>query len=524
MATASIESSAASPAAAVRRPDGLLVPQRPSTIWVPEYASSAGGEAIELAAMAGLDLDQWQQFVLTESMGELPSGRWAAFEVGLEVGRQNGKGGTAEARELAGLYLLPEKTLIHSAHEFATSLEAFRRMLILMESCPDLERRIMRVARSHGEEGIELKDGSRILYRTRTKGGGRGLTGDFVMLDEAMKLALAVMAALFPLLRAVLNPQLWYMGSAVDQERDDDGLVFAGIRKRGLRGGDPSLAWFGWEAVNPATGEPFEHPEDVDMESAANPAVWASANPALGERISVEHMEKEHRSMDPRTFAVELLCVGDWPDPDPDAERKVSAEAWNGCADPRSQPVGPVCFSFDLPPGRGSAVIASAGRRADGRSHGEVVEHKSGTDWLVERMVGLVDRNATVGITVAKQSPAMSLVPALERALESSNLTPDPKTGRRVKVIEVADQAKACGVFYDAVQDRALAHLGTTELAAAVRGAQTRQLGDSWLWSRRSSAVNIAPLVAVTNALWGLATIVPPAPPVDLSRMRIRRV
>lgn len=515
MATASIGSSAARVVAGA---------QRPSSLWVPEYASSAGAEAVELARMAGLLADDWQAFVLTHAMGERPDGKWQAFEVGIEAARQNGKNGITEARELAGLYVLPEQLLIHSAHEFSTSLEAFRRLLNLIESCPDLERRVMRVARSHGEEGIELKDGSRIQYRTRTKGGGRGLTGDFVLLDEAMNIPQATVGALMPTLRAVPNPQIWYTGSAVDQESMDHGLVFAAVRKRGLAGGDPSLAWFGWEAVNPATGEPFEHPEDVDVESSADPAVWASANPALGDRISVEHMEKEHRSMDPRTFAVELLCVGDWPDPDPDAERKVSAEAWNGCADPRSQPIGAVCFSFDLPPGRGSAVIGSAGRRADGRSHVEVVEHKSGTDWLVERMVGLVERNATVGITVAKQSPAMSLVPALERALESSSLTPDPKTGRRVKVIEVADQAKACGVFYDGVQDRALAHLGTTELAAAVRGAQTRQLGDSWLWSRRTSAVNIAPLVAVTNALWGLATIVPPAPPVDLSRMRIRRV
>lgn len=499
--------------------------QRPTSLWIPEYTTSAGQEAVDLARMAGLGLDSWQEFALEGSMGERLDGRWAAFEVGVEVARQNGKGRTLEARELFELVLLSEDRLvIHSAHLFKTALEAFRKMLRAIESCPDLDRLVQRVSKSHGEEGIEFTNGSRIQYSARTQDGGRGLTGHLVVLDEAMKLSTEVMGALMPTLRAVPNPQIWYTGSAVDQASMDHGLVFAAVRKRGLQGGDPSLAWFGWEAVNPATGEPFEHPEDVDMESAADPAVWASANPALGDRISVEHMEKEHRSMDPRTFAVELLCVGDWPDPDPDAERKVSAEAWNACADPRSQPIGAVCFSFDLPPGRGSAVIGSAGRRADGLSHVEVVEHRSGTDWLVERMVGLVDRNATSGITVAKQSPAMSLVPALERALQSSNLPPDARTGKRVRVVEVADQAKACGVFYDAVQDRALVHLGTTELAAAVRGAQTRQLGDSWLWSRRSSAVNIAPLVAVTNALWGLATIEPPAPPVDLSRMRIRRV
>jgi hypothetical protein len=37
---------------------------------------------------------------------------------------------------------------------------------------------------------------------------------------------------------------------------------------------------------------------------------------------------------------------------------------------------------------------------------------------------------------------------------------------------------------------------------AAVRGAVTRPLGDSWVWSRKSSAVDISPLVAVTLAHW----------------------
>ena len=498
--------------------------QLPSTLWVPEYVTTWGLEAAELCRMAGLGLDPWQELVLEHGMGEREDGKWASFEVGLEVARQNGKGGCLEARELAALYLLPEKLIIHSAHEFSTSLEAFRRLLTLIESCPDLDRRVKRVSRSHGEEGIELMDGSRVLYRTRTKGGGRGLTGDLVVLDEAMNIPESMAGALMPTLRAVPNPQIWYTGSAVDQTEMDHGLVFARVRKRGLKGGDPSLTWFGWEAINPTTGVPFEHPEDVDTESSLDPEVWASANPALGIRIDQEHMLKEWRSMAPRTFAVELLCVGDWPDPDPDAARKVSADAWNVCADPRSSPVGPVCFSFDVPPGRGSAVVASAGRRPDGLSHIEVVENRAGTEWVAERIAGLVERNEVLAVAVAKQSPAMSLVPAVERALESSKLPANPRTGARVTVLEVADQAKACGVLYDAIQDKALAHLGTSELAAAVRGAQTRQLGESWLWSRRSSAVNIAPLVAATHALWGLATITPPAPPVDLAQMRVRRL
>ena len=38
-------------------------------------------------------------------------------------------------------------------------------------------------------------------------------------------------------------------------------------------------------------------------------------------------------------------------------------------------------------------------------------------------------------------------------------------------------------------------------LAAALAGAQQRPLGDAWAWSRKSSRVNIAPLIAATLAL-----------------------
>ena len=77
--------------------------QEPRISLVPDYVASTGPDAIELAALAGLHLDPWQQLVLTHSLGERPDGKWAAFEVGLVVPRQNGKGSILEARELAGL-------------------------------------------------------------------------------------------------------------------------------------------------------------------------------------------------------------------------------------------------------------------------------------------------------------------------------------------------------------------------------------------------------------------------------------
>jgi len=63
-------------------------------------------------------LDDWQRFALDCALGERADGKWAAFEVGIVVPRQNGKGAILEARELAGLFLFDEQLILHSAHEF----------------------------------------------------------------------------------------------------------------------------------------------------------------------------------------------------------------------------------------------------------------------------------------------------------------------------------------------------------------------------------------------------------------------
>jgi hypothetical protein len=466
-------------------PPVVLGSQRPRILHVPDFVSTTGEEAVELAALAGLDLDPWQQFVLHSALGERTDGTWAAFEVGVEVPRQNGKGGILEARELAGLFLLGEQLLIHSAHEFKTAEEALERMVILIEECPDFARRVRTVKRSHGQEGIYLKSGQRLRYATRTKGGGRGFSADYVALDEAMAIPEAMHGALLPTLSARANPQLWYTGSPVDKESMDHGVVFARLRERALRGDDPSLAYFGWSPD-------IESPVDLDEPTAADPDVWAQANPGLGIRISLEHIAREYRSMDPRTFAVERLGVGDWPVTDGSDTRLISAEQWNALTDTASAAENAVCFAFDVTPDRSFSAIAVAGRRTDGRSHVEVVEHKRGTGWLPDRLFELLAEHPNVGVVCDGAGPAGSLLPALAALGIESTVT------------GAKDYAQACGQIYDAVIDDTLRHLGSRELRSAVAGLATRPLGDARVWSRKSSAVDISPLVASTLALWGL--------------------
>jgi phage terminase large subunit-like protein len=434
--------------------------------------------------MAGLELDPWEEFVLAESLGERKDGRWAAFEVAVVCPRQNGKNEILTARQLVGLFLLEEPLQIHSAHQWDTSLEALERLLNLIEETPQFDRRVKKVSRTNGKEGIELKGGQRIRFRTRTKGGGRGFTGDVIYLDEAMEIAEAFHGALFPTVSArsvVGDPQVWYTGSAVDQWVHDNGVVFARVRERGLAGEDQSLAFFEWSVE-------ADGPEWVSEETATDPEMWAQANPGLGIRIAAEHVAREQRSMDPRTFAVERLGVGDWPSTDADEDQVIDPQVYGDCTDTSSEARDPVVFAFDVTPNRSAGAIGMAGQRKDGNSHLEVIEHGAGTGWMVDRLVELDKKWSPAAIVCDDSGPAASLIPALE------------ERGVKVETVNAKEHAQACGRLFDAFEQETVRHLDTAELRAAVRGAATRPLGEAWAWSRKNSTVDISPLVACTLA------------------------
>lgn len=462
-------------------PVPLLGDQSPRVRSVPDYVSSSGVEAVELAAMAGLVLDPWQQLVLTDSLGETSEGRWAAFEVGVVVARQNGKGGLLEARELAGLFLLGERLIIHSAHQFDTSIEAFRRLLGLIEDTPELSRRVRRVVRSHGEEGIELVSGQRIRFRTRTKGGGRGFTCDCLILDEAMILPKAAHGALLPTLAARPDPQVWYTGSAVDQKVHEHGVVLARIRERGLGGTDPRLAYFEWSADETAARRPG---------GAVDRRLWAAANPGLGIRISEEHVASEQRSMDPETFLAERLSVGDWPSSDEQSDRVIPDDVWAACGDTKSVIVGRVVFGVDVAPDRSRAAVCAAGRRADGLISVEVVEAAAGTGWVADRVADVSGRAEGSLVVFDARSAAASLAADIR--------------DRGVVPVEVgtADLVRACGMFFDSVSKGSLRFPAPQpELTLALQSARVRPVGDAWAWARaRRSGTDISPLVAATLA------------------------
>lgn len=480
--------------------NGLRGAQRPRVLSVPDAPTSAGQEAIDLAASAGLHLDPWQQFSLDCALRENADGRWTSFEVGVLCSRQNGKGGIIEARELAGLFLFGERLIIHSAHLFDTSLEAFRRLLELIESTPDLDRRVAKVNNAHGKEGIELLNGNRIRFRARTRGGGRGFSGDLVILDEAMIVPQEAVGALLPTMSARPNPQLWYLGSAVDEEIHEHGMAFTKVRNRGLRGNDPSLCWIEFSAPDKrrANGELVIDPAD--------PRAIAQANPAIGFRLSLSHVAKERRSMSKRMYEVERLGIGYWPKEGDEVERPIDPEVFAQRVDREPNFAESVAIAIDGDPAGKWISIGAAKMKRNGGVHVEVGFHEKPSRAVLAFIISLVSRWDPCAVIVDSKGP----VAYLRQELIAEGIEPEDVTAGAM--------ASACVGFQRAIDDEDVTHTGDPLLIDAVKGAQKRNIGDGWGFDRKGDSI-ISPLVSVALArhgvlTYGLKTTPPPAPPV----------
>ncbi|MCW2767917.1 MAG: hypothetical protein JWO11_3876 [Nocardioides sp.] len=478
----------------------LMGVQTPRISSIPAYVSSAGSEAVALAASAGLILDPWQEYCLHHGLGERVDGRWAAFECGVVVSRQNGKGGVFEARCLAGLFLFGERLILYSAHEFKTAQEMFLRMQVLVENNDAFRRRVKRIRTSHGDEGIELLTGQRLRFVARSTGSGRGFSGDVNIMDEAFNLPDTSVDALMPTMSARENPQLWYGSSAADRDIAPCEQL-ARVRRRGIAGDDPSLFYAEW-SIDPHTGQ-CARGEDggvacVEHDNADDPDAWAKANPALGIRISVEHVARERASMGAKGFGRERLGVGNWPSEAADQWMVIPEAKWRPLADEESEAVGRVAFAIHVAPDRSWAAIGTAGRRADGLTHVEVVDYRPGTKWVTERAEQLVERWNPCAVIVDAGSPAGSLIADLEAA------------GLDIVKPQTREVGHAFGQFVDGVVpeqgEPTLRYIPHPALDAALAGAVTRPLGDAKAWDSKAASVDICPLVAVTFAAWGFAT------------------
>lgn len=504
--------------------------QEPTRRHLPDdlHSAAEGQAAVELARSVGVEFDPWQEQFLVDAMWTRPDGKWSAFEVAGVLPRQNGKGAILEGRELYGLFIDKAELIWHTAHQFVTSDDAFRRMREIIAGSRFLTRKVRRMPESHGEEGIYLHPTPTIImgssgrlvtqsrspmlrYATRTGKAGRGLSSDCTELDEAFELPSNQMNALVPAMSArraktAGGPQLWYMSSAVNQSEHANGLTLAKLRARALGdlGNRSRLCYLEWQGDEAKYLALLRRNSRKAIERfMGDVEQWVAANPALGYRLFPDLIESEMAAMTTKGFIVERLNIGDWPPVEDEAA--LDLDRWDEIADPASRPVGEIALAVDVTPDSSWASIASAGRRADGKFHIKIVDHRQGTWWIADRLKELVGRHKVCAVMLDASSAAGGLIDDIHD-VGIPDKTPALSPWRPGVVrVTAREMANACAALMNETEPEAdgLRHCGQANLDDAVRDAATRPLADAWAWSRKDSGGDISPLVAVTLALRG---------------------
>lgn len=456
-------------------------------------------------------------------MGTLPDASWAASDVGLIVSRQNGKGTILEIRELGGLFVLGEELIIHTAHEFKTAAEHFRRIKSVFDEYPKLRRRVKRISGSHGEEAVELipeptlifgpgrkqitkRVAGRLRFLARSKGSGRGFSCDCLVYDEAMILSEDQVAASLPTMSARANPQIWYTGSAGEEES----FQFSAVRKRIL---EDRKDLFGAEwSIDPHTdmcprdeinGRETNYFIVCDKhDDRDDPVSWAKANPGFGYRITERFTRNtEMANMPPGKFDIERLGVGNWPRPE--APWSIINEiAWQKLTVEQQAagfPVQPLVFALDIDEDGRSATIHAAWDHPTKRVVLEIPRgcSRQGSDWLLDKAHQLYQKRNPLAMVIPKNGPAAALI------ADGKKLW-----GARLIEIGAGEEAAAFAWFLQQVRAEGLWHFGregAPTLWKAVSVASVREVGDGGkAWSRRDSESDITPVTTATLAAFVL--------------------
>lgn len=289
---------------------------------VPKYLTTEGWDAANLALLAGLDLDQWQDTILVETMGQrgeegqrgdrgLP---WAARHVGILCSGQNGVEDITLARELYELTLAPaRRRILHTAAHPHAVKTAHSLLADLLTNSDELKDKVDRICRASDNLRIEMKNGSIIAFVSRVSSHHR-MTADLLVLEDAEQLPESTYVAALPTIAHSRHPQVWMTGTAVDARVDNRGRVFGNARRRALAGTDPGLCWIEYSADD--TRLPDDHPvpdrRGQLLINPEDPEQWARANPG---RIPERYIREELNTFREHVFLTRRLGIGHWPTP-----------------------------------------------------------------------------------------------------------------------------------------------------------------------------------------------------------------
>lgn len=249
--------------------------QTPTKSVILPYDTSMGDTAVEYYERSGREAYDWQKFIVNAIMARNNQDLWTHMNFGYAVPRQNGKNEIIAMREVYGLE--EGERILHTAHRTNTSKAAFDRLVAILEESGYENQVDFTSIKARGNESIELLDGGRIDFRTRTSTGGLGESFDLLVVDEAQEYTDDQRSALMYTIAASPNPQTIYTGTPPTPI--SSGTVFTNLRDNTLFGNAEDTGWAEWSV------DEQSDPRDKDL--------WYQTNPSLGLRVSERNIQSE---------------------------------------------------------------------------------------------------------------------------------------------------------------------------------------------------------------------------------------
>ena len=438
---------------------------------------------IELMRYYGNEPYEWQRSLLRRWMATNEDGTYANPDAGLSVPRQNGKTEILIHRINGGM-IFNADTILYTAQSLSTTNEIRRRVLNFFYTAePELRNMLTNEfdKEPRSLDYIELRNGGRCVFATRTRTGGLGGTNDILIVDEAAEYNDAQQEALEPTTAAGQNQNSQTIMATMPPTTGSTGTVFLRARDRVMSGKAPNFCWQEWGV---------EKMVDLNDEEA-----WYASNPSLGLSLMVSSIERASKKMSVDSFNKQHLgwYAG------ADFQRAISDEQWDELSisevklDQDYRKVYAVKFAPDR-----SSVSLAVGTPLGDKTHIELVERKSmneGISWLVR---WLLERWKTCDkIIIDGAAGAPLLIEELYRS--------EKRISKKILAPTVKDAGAAYAAFMMAVEQKELTHFNQPLLNVSIRTSKKRDIGKNGMFGFASmnNEVSSDPIEAAAFALYG---------------------
>lgn len=193
---------------------------KPAVVHIPKYRHTRGADIHGVLDELGLESMPWHEVVLRHAMAFDRAEKWLMQHVAVLVPWLDEKDRLVRLRTALGAAVFGER-VVHMSGSLTLAGERFNALLELVQGSEVLDSLVRMVRRANGQQQIEFHGGGAIKFRTRNGIGGRGLTADLLVIDDARGVTYdeALLDHVPTIVAAKDGPHIWW----VDTRNGDPG-------------------------------------------------------------------------------------------------------------------------------------------------------------------------------------------------------------------------------------------------------------------------------------------------------------